>query len=294
MVLLIGATSFLGPSIMARLFKEGHDVSCLLAPGSNCGNLVKIAKEMKKDILLISGDLKDRSTIKEAVKNADKAIYLVDLANPGLLKNFLSVVKRTHLRRIIFISRTTVLLPINSKVKKNMLESEAIITHSNLDYTILRPSMIYGVKDDQNFSKMVRFIRKWGFFLTFGTGENLIQPVFIDDIVWAVAKVLDDNITYKKIYDLPGREPLRYNTMLDIIKARTGKNFIVLRFPIRLSRSIVSIHSRLSKNPLLNPGQIERMSIDKVYSYQQANEDFGFSPVSFKRGIGELIRRLEF
>jgi nucleoside-diphosphate-sugar epimerase len=219
---------------------------------------------------------------------------MVDLVNPGLLKNFLSVVKRTHLRRIIFISSTTVLTPLKSPVKENKLESESLIKKSNLNYTILRPSMIYGVKDDPNFSKMVRFVRKWGFFITFGNGENLIQPVFIDDIVGAVVKVLNKRITYRKIYDLPGREPLRYNTMLDVVKVRTGKNFIVFRIPIGLSRSIISVYSRLSKNPLLTPGQIDRMGIDKVYSYQKANEDFGFSPVTFKRGIGELIKKLDF
>ena len=66
--------------------------------------------------------------------------------------------------------------------------------------------MIYGSEDDRNYSKMLDFIKKHGFFVMFGNGENLIQPVFIEDVASAVAAVIENNRTFKKIYTLCGKE----------------------------------------------------------------------------------------
>ena len=210
-----------------------------------------------------------------------------------MLKNFLTAVQHTSLRRIIFIGSTTVLVPLESPVKDSKLQSEKTIRQSDLDYTILRPSMIYGTIDDPNFSRMLKFIKKRGFFITFGTGENLIQPVYIEDVADAVIKVLDNIVTYKKVYDLPGKDPLKYNDMVEIVRNKTGRTFKVLKFPAGFSKAMVSIYARLWKNPSLTPDQIDRMGIDKAYSYEKAKKDFGFSPISFKKGIGKLIKKLD-
>ena len=55
----------------------------------------------------------------------------------------------------------------------------------------------------------------------------------------------------------------------------------------------LSIYARMSRNPSLTPDQIERMGVDKVYSYQKARSDFNFSPISFEDGIEKLIKELE-
>jgi nucleoside-diphosphate-sugar epimerase len=153
--------------------------------------------------------------------------------------------------------------------------------------------MIYGSKDDINFSKMIRFIKKKGFFITFGSGNNLIQPIYIEDVAYAVSNVLDNKKTYGKIYNIAGKNPLKYNDMLDIIRNKLKKRFKVIKLPIKFSKFFISIYTKISKNPILTPDQIERMGIDKVYSYQKARADFDFSPLSFENGIEKLINELE-
>ena len=292
MVLLIGATGFLGPPVLKGLLKAGHRVGCLVRPASRCGRLVRAAKEAGKDISLVGGDLGDPDSIPGLLRDASSAVYMVDLVKTGLLKNFLSAASKAGLKRIIFISSTTVLVPLESRIKDSKLESEKLIRDSGLLYTILRPTMIYGSGDDPNFSRMLKFIKKWGFFVTFGSGENLIQPVFIDDVAGAVVKVLEEAGTHKKTYELPGRSPLKYKHMLDIVKGETGRDFKVIRLHQGFSRAVVSVCSRLSKDPSLTAGQIDRMGIDKVYDYRKAREDFGYSPAGFKKGIRLLIKKL--
>lgn len=290
MILLIGATGFLGPPVLSGLLGSGHRVCCLVRQGSNGGDLAVTAGAAGKDITLAGGDLDDPDSMTVYLRQADSAVYMVDLAETGPLRNFLAAAEKFGPERTVFIGSTTVHIPLNSLQKRRKLESEALIGQSGLKYTILRPTMIYGSPHDPNFSRMIRFVARWGFFVTFGSGENLIQPVYIGDVARAVAGVMEDKKTYGQAYDLPGKSPLRYNEMLDIVKKAIGRDFRVIRLHSGLSKTLLMPYALLSRNPSLSPGQIDRMGIDKSYDYKKAGEDFGYSPLSFRQGIRRLVR----
>ena len=289
MILLIGATGFLGPVVLEKLLEKKHSVKCLVRPDSSRIKLEEVANRKNRELSFSTGTLQSEDSIFNSIKDVNAVIYLVDLKNTYLVKNFLQAARRTSLKRVVFISSTTVLLPMKNKVKESKINSENLIKKSNLDYTILRPTMIYGSEDDENFSKMIRFIKMRGFFITFGSGENLIQPIHIEDVADAAVNVLENSKTYKKTYEICGKEPLKYNQMLKIVRNKMKKQFIIIKLPISLSKFLVSIYSKISKNPALTPDQIERMGIDKSYSYKQAEADFNFSPISFENGIEKLI-----
>ena len=290
MVLLIGATGFLGPPVLKKLLGNNYDVDCLVRADSDRSRLLDAARSAGKKIKFNTGTLQSGDSIISIIKNVDSIIYMVDLKHTHLLETFLNTVKHTGLKRVVFISSTTVLIPLESMVKKQKIDSESLIKNSGLDYTILRPSMIYGSKNDINFSKMIRFIKRKGFFITFGSGNNLIQPIYIEDVANSIVSVLNNKKTYRKTYNIAGKDPLKYNEMLDIVRNKLKKKFKVIKIPIKLGILLISIYSKISKSPSLTPDQIERMEIDKAYSYQKAREDFNFSPTSFEDGIEKLIK----
>jgi nucleoside-diphosphate-sugar epimerase len=293
MVLLIGATGFLGPEVLKALLAKNYKVNCLVRPSSSRTTLLGIAKSAGKNIDFSTGTLESGDSIITVIKKAKSVIYIVDLEHTHLLETFLKTAARAELKRVIFISSTTVLIPLESRTKSQKIKSENLIKKSGLDYTILRPSMIYGSEDDPNFSKMIKFIKDKGFFMTFGSGNNLIQPIYIEDVAGSISSIINNKKTYKKTYNIAGEKPLKYNGMLEIVKEKLKKRFRVIKLPIRLSRFLISIYAGISRNPLLTADQIERMGVNKAYSYQKAREDFGFSPVSFEKGIEKLIKKLE-
>ena len=293
MILLVGATGFLGPPVLKKLLETGYEASCLIRTDSDKTNLLDTAKSAGKNILFSSGTLRSSDSLILALKKADSVIYMVDLEHTDLLENFLSAARRAGIKRAVFISSTTVLIPQDSTVKNRKINSEILIASSELDYTILRPTMIYGSKDDNNFSKMITFIKKRGFFVIFGNGNNLIQPIFIEDVADSIIRIIDNKKTYGKIYNIAGKDSLRYKDMLGIIRNKLKKHFRIIRLPLKFSRLLISIYAKISGNPSLTPGQIERMGIDKVYSFHEASVDFDFSPVSFEDGIERLIKKLE-
>ncbi|MBL7123456.1 MAG: hypothetical protein ISS14_01010 [Actinobacteria bacterium] len=77
------------------------------------------------------------------------------------------------------------------------------------------------------------------------------------------------------------------------MRNKLKKKFKVIKIPIKLGILLISIYSKISKNPSLVPGQIEGMVINKSYPYDKARADFNFSPASFEDGIEKLIKELE-
>jgi nucleoside-diphosphate-sugar epimerase len=311
--LIIGATSFIGPSVLEKIlsvFSEAEDViSCLVRTGTDKEKLAKLeslALSYNRKINFTTGNLLNRDSIFNCIIDAgyydstdspDCLIYLVDLRNTTFMKNLLSAVSRTGIKRAVFVSSTSVLIPFENEMKKTKLQSENLIEdfgrRAGFDYTILRPTMIYGCADDRNYSKMLNFIKKRGFFVMFGNGQNLIQPVFIEDVASAVTEVIRNKLTFNKIYTLCGKEPVKYKDMLLTVKSLVKKPFKIMRLPLIASKFFVAVYSKIFPKSNLKPDMIERMQVDKAYSYEAAQKDFGFSPVPFRQGIEVLIRKMD-
>ena len=293
MILIIGSTSFIGLPVVKKLLDKNYKIKCMVRTNNNISEIKNAANSRDMEIIFNLGDLCRQDSIFNNLKEVNTVIYLIDLKNISFIKNFIKAAERTTLKRVIFVSSTTVLLPIQNKIKEDKLVSENLIKNSGLDYTILRPAMIYGSKNDGNFSKMINFIKKRGFFLKFGSGNNLIQPIHIDDVAEAVIAVIETGTTLKKIYEICGKEPLSYNEMLKITGIKMRKPFKIIRMPIKFSKFLIAIYIKIFKKSQLTADMIERMKVDKTYSYDEAKKDFNFSPIGFAEGIEKLIKELE-
>ncbi len=294
MVYIAGGTSFLGQRVVKRFLEEKYDVTCLSRSEETKNKLFKLKEKYNGNLNIVSGNLQNPNSLFYGLTGVQTAIYLVRLEYTDYVKNFIYSAKKLGVKRVVFISSTTVLLPYDLDVKKQKLESEEMIKNSGLDYTILRPTMIYGGEGDNNFSKMLKFIKTKKFFVVFGNGENLIQPIYVDDVASAIISVLDNKKTIGKTYEICGKEPIKYIEMLKIVKDKLKSNFMIIRLSIGFSKFVVKVFKGVFKNFDLDVSQIEGMKIDKAYSYEDALRDFGFNPLPFEVGIEKEIKELGY
>ena len=294
MIYIAGGTSFLGKKVVIKLLAEGEKVRCLFRSETAKSKLIDLGEDFKNQLDLSGGNLCSSDSLVYSLKGTQSAIYIVRLEYVDFVRNFLDAALKCGLKRVIFVSSTTTMLPTENKFKTLKLEAEELIKKSGLNYTILRPTMIYGGKEDNNFFKMLSFIKKKGFFVIFGSGKNLIQPVHVDDAADAIFKVLDNPAAYNKTYVICGRDALQYNEMLQIVRNMLGRNFRIIKLPIGASKFAVNIYKKIVKKSDFNSDQIEHMKINKAYSYEEAGRDFGFAPMSFKEGIKKEITESGF
>lgn len=160
--------------------------------------------------------------------------------------------------------------------------------------TILRPTLIYGSSRDRNFWRLINFLNSYRFFPVFGAGNNLMQPVNAEDLGNAYFQVLQNRSnTFGNQYNLSGRDQVTYISILKEISSALGKKVYFIHLPMWLSLVGAYVMNMLMRSRFpITVEQVQRMREDRIFSYDDAQEDFDYSPIGFKQGIRREVQEL--
>jgi len=278
MILLTGATGFLGGYVLKELIKRGHEVICFVRETSNLENI----KELNAPY--IYGELDNFESICNALEDKDALINITSLGF-GHASNIINACLEMNIKRAIFISTTGIFTKLNPDSKGIRLEAERLIKESNLDYTIIRPTMIYGTSKDRNMWRLVKYLKKFPVLPILGDGTYLQQPVYVKDLASAVVKAYETDKSIKKAYNISGLKALTYNEVVDVTGRALGKKVFKIHVPMKLSYSLLKIYEKISSKPKLKAEQVLRLNENKDFSHDDAAKDFGYKPISFEDGI---------
>jgi nucleoside-diphosphate-sugar epimerase len=172
------------------------------------------------------------------------------------------------------------------------LRMEGLVRASELDYTIVRPSMIYGSEVDKNVHRLLRFLDRSPVFPMFGSGENLWQPVYHEDCARGVYEALVRPSAVGQSYDLPGAEPLTYLEMVETAAGALGRKPRIVRLPLEPVRRLLAAAEALQLPFPIKSEQVLRLREDKAYPYDKARRELGYAPRPFGEGIALEVARL--
>lgn len=277
-VLVTGATGFTGSRVVPLLLKSGFQVRCLTRATSDRSPLSALTVEW------VTGDLSNAETLTAALRGVDVLVNIASLGF-GHAESILRSAKEAGVKRGIFISTTAIFTQLNAGSKSIRLAAEETIQASGLDYTILRPTMIYGSPRDRNMWRLIRLLRLSPIMPIFGDGESLQQPIFVDDVAEAVLLALQTDATIGKSYNIAGKDPLTYNQVIDTVASALGKRVWKLHLPFMPIVRALQFTERMRIRLPIKAEQVLRLNENKAFSYKDAQRDFGFSPHSFAEGI---------
>ncbi|OGP16300.1 MAG: hypothetical protein A2V21_311900 [Deltaproteobacteria bacterium GWC2_55_46] len=192
---------------------------------------------------------------------------------------------RASLKRIIYIGSTGIYTGLPSRSAEDKRTAEGLIKNSSVPYTILRPTMVYGTAKDRNIFRLISFLYRYPLFPVFGKGNNLVQPVYIDDVVGAVIRAVDTPETAKKSYNIGGPSSLAYNELIDITARKLGKRVARVHIPIGASLCVARAVRTVAGRFPVSDEQILRLSENKDVDITDASRDFGYAPLSFQDGV---------
>jgi uncharacterized protein YbjT (DUF2867 family) len=180
-------------------------------------------------------------------------------------------------KRGVFVSTTAIFTSLPSASREPRLEAEAVVQASALDWTIVRPTMIYGTARDRNISRLLRFLARWPFFPL--CGNALWQPIYVEDLADAVVTALDTPATVRGTYNLAGAYPLRFDDLVRTAARTLFRRVMLVRVPV--SAAVLAAHV----TRVVSAEQVRRLAEDKAFDYSEAAHDFGFNPRSFAEGV---------
>lgn len=291
-ILVIGGSGFTGGRVLHSLSRR-HDVqvTCLLRPGSV---LRDIPEGM--NVVIVRGDLDNEDSLKKAMAEKDGIIYVASLGF-GHAETVVKVAENAGLKKCVFTSTTAIFTKLNANSKAIRKAAEYAIINSKLNWTIIRPTMIYGRVGDRNIERLVRYIKKYPVVFVPGDGKSLQQPNFVDDVAGAAVAAYFSANSSRKEYNLSGKAPVTFDEMVFAIANQLGKRVFVIHLSAKLctkmAMSYESFMLRLGLKPWIKAEQIIRVNEDKSFSHDVATRDFGYNPKTFEEGVQILIDELK-
>jgi nucleoside-diphosphate-sugar epimerase len=279
-----GATGFTGSRLVPLLLQNGFQVRCLYRPTSDRSVLAVPVASVQGDIDWVQGDVSDTDALSAAMQGAHALINVVSLGF-GHANSIILAAQNAGVNRSIFISTTAIFTQLDAKSKSIRMDAERAVEHSGLNYTILRPTMIYGSARDRNMWRLIQFMRYSPIVPTFGDGESFQQPIYVDDVAQAILGCLRSEKTICKSYNIAGKYPLTYNAVIDTIAVQMKKRIWKLHIPYAPVVAAMKFFERLHLPFPIKTEQVLRLNESKNFDYTAAANDFGFNPLSFEDGI---------
>lgn len=271
---VIGGSGVVGSYIVAHLARRGERVLALSRSPRQRAGVEWIRADLLKPHALILPAL--------------STLYCT--AEAGLLADALPHLLNSGVKRLVAFSSTSVFTKQDTEVAeeremiRRLAEAEqrivATCEERHVEWTILRPTLIYAEGRDTNITPLSRLIRRFGFMPLVGGAPGLRQPVHAEDLAIGAIGAAASEAAVNKFYSLPGAEILSYREMI-------GRVFDALHLPRRL----VSVPPWLWRAGFglampLFPGSNVAMGIrmmkDMTFDATPAVRDFGWDPRAFR------------
>lgn len=290
---MTGATGFVGGHMRAALLGEGHTLRLLVH---------KRSSGLESGIEQVEGDVTRLETFAAALDGCEAAINLVGIIRefPGrgvtfeklhveATRNVMEAVRRAGIKRYLHMSALGTRPDATSQYHRTKYRAEELVRASGLEYTIFRPSLIFGPKD-AFVNMLAGYIRNLPVVPVIGDGSYRLQPISADDVARCFAMSLDMPETIGNTYELCGPDRLSYDDMLDTIGRVLGKSSVnKIHNPLGIMKLIVPLFQGFSLFPL-TMDQIT-MLVEENICDSTWRDTFRFEPLRFMNGISSYLQQ---
>src|ERR1051326_5109210 len=191
-VFVTGGTGFIGSHVVRALLKRGHKVAVLARDRARAQHLYRWDK-----VEVCEGDITDMDSMKRAMAGRECVINCVQfpnhpVENPSKGWTYMEVdgkgtARRVEAARSVGVGKFVYLSGAGTREGKTQpwfqakLMAERAIRQSGMDWTIFRPSWVYG-PEDRSLNKFVTFAKYLPFIPVIGDGKSKVEPVHVDDL----------------------------------------------------------------------------------------------------------------
>ncbi len=294
-VLVTGATGFLGRQLTDEMSRRSWGYTVMAR------SAVKARLLSERGIEVIVGDVTDSAACERATRGRDALVHLAaaaDVSDPELnrrvnvagLENMIRACQRNSVRRILFVSSTCAGRGMRDAYGETKRLGEELVRQSGLDFTILRPTMIYG-RGSKEFDLFVRAIRCSPVVPLVASGRSRVQPVFVGDSVAAILDVLGNARCVGRTYDLAGPTPVSIRGLVRLVCGVLGlRPRLILPVPVAPALVAARLLGALLRHVPITVDQVLAFAQDTVVNTQPLRDDVGFTPKGLEEGLALALR----
>jgi uncharacterized protein YbjT (DUF2867 family) len=296
MILITGATGYIGRHLAARLVQNGERPRCLVRDVKRAAALLPADQ-----VELARGDTTQVATLAAALQGVDTVVHAAFITadhkqshgntyyetNVQGTANLIQAAKGAGVTRIIEISGLGTRPDKPGTYMQGRYEAERMLKESGLDWTIIQPSVLFG-KDAPFIKGLTDLIRTSPVVPLIGGGKIQFQPIYVEDVVTVVLKVLQEpERTNHKTYTIGGPEYYTFTQIINALLHTMHKNRIKAPAPIALVGIGAAVMEAVLPRPPLTKAAMTLFTFDNITDLNAVERDFGFTPMAFSKFLAE-------
>lgn len=303
-ILVTGASGFVGSHVVPELLAGGHRVVALVrSPRAGETVLARLPVALATGVELRRGDVLELASLPPALAGVDAVIHLVaiprdwnggrDLLRVNLdgTRNVVAAMEATGVRRLVHLGGLGIADRDELHFAKSKARAEAAVRASRLDWTILKPSLLFGPRDGF-FNLVAGLVRiPVPVVPVPGTGNSRFQPLHVGDIALCARLAVERPATIGQAYELGGPRTWTYGEITREVARAVGKRRVIVPVPVPLIRLVAGTMEALRVHSFpVATDQLRQLALDNVGPLDGVHGAFGFVPRTMEGELHYLRR----
>jgi uncharacterized protein YbjT (DUF2867 family) len=294
-VTVFGGTGFLGRSVVRHLSLHGFRVR-VASRHPDRGHAGRDDPQLRS----IKADVSDARSVADALADAYGAVNAVSLYLERGQQTFHSIhvesaervaaqAQRGGVKRLFHVSGIGADPRSQSLYIRKRGEGELAVRKAFADAILIRPAVMFG-PNDAFLTAILKLLNRLPVFPMFGNGQMRLQPVYVEDVGQAIAKIMQGEQTSQTMFECGGPRVYSYEELLRVVASAAGIKPIL--FPVPLAAwGVLARISELLPSPPITRNQVELMRIDSVSMPELPGlEALGIRPHSVEEILQEILR----
>lgn len=294
MMLLTGATGFVGRTVVGHLVTAGRQVRCLVRPSRHTPRLPKGVP-----LQLAVASLEDERGLRSALVGVETLIHLAGAEWQGdvlsvdaaLTRTLMGAAREAGVRRVIYLSHLGADRASAYPVLKAKGIAEEFVRQSGVPYTIVRSALLYGAEDSfvNGLALMLRLAP--GVVLLPAGGEVSLQPLWVNDLAACLERCADQVGLENQTIGLGGPEYLTLRQMVEsLMETLRVRRWLVPVRPVWLRLASRLFDGVWPRSPFTTRG-LDYLASNRTCEAINIPRYFGLRPVRFATQTAAYMRR---
>ena len=303
-ILVTGASGFVGSHVVPAVLDAGHRVVALARTQETGASVIgRLPAEQRPNVEIRIGDLTRPETVAPALAGVDAVVHLaaiprdlnggaeLRLVNTEGTRALVVAMGAVRVRRLVHMGAMGVVDDPNLHYASSKARAEALVRESDLDWTILKPSLQFG-EGDGFFNILAGLVRTSpGIVPVPGSGAARFQPIHAGDVAAVTVRALDDPATIGEAFELGGPRYWTYREITREVLTALGKKRVIVPMPVILIRLVAGTAELVHIPFPVATDQLRQLRLDNIGPLDLIPSRFAFEPRPMEGALGYLKAR---
>lgn len=295
MILVAGATGFVGRHLVKRLVAEGERPRCLVRSHEKARQTLPL-----EQVDIVIGDTVKPDTLETAMQGVETVVHsaflTADLKEQGSntyyavnalgTKHLVTAAKNAGVKKIVVVSGLGTKQDKAGSYMQGRYLAEEQVKESGLAWSIIQPSIQFGAHA-AFFKGLADLIRMAPVVPVVGTPKRKFQPIWVEDVVTCLVKQVKEDSRNGKTYVVGGPEIFTYGEILAMLAKRLGKKRMNVPTPVPFVQIGAAMMQAILPKPPITSAALTLFRFENITDIDAVERDFGFKPMSWQVYLAE-------